>query len=85
MTPTETWITAIYEKDGERKAKRFPLNVPLDLATGQYERLSDLAIRESIKDLQAEQQRRKDVAKKINDNRERTGGWDPFAAAVRAA
>jgi hypothetical protein len=54
----ETYIVAIYYEGGQRKARRFPLNIPLDLATGHLERLSDLQVREARRDLNHEYLRR---------------------------
>jgi hypothetical protein len=56
---TESWIVEKGVRKGKPYAKRHHLHVPIDLATGHLERLSDLAVREAIKDLQAEQERRR--------------------------
>lgn len=84
-TPIETYVVAIGEKDGKRWAKRYPLNVPLDLARGRYEELSDLVVRETINDLIAEQLRREERDQRRAEIAERTGGWNPFAAIRGAA
>lgn len=54
----EAYVVVIGRVKGKRYAKRQSLNVPLDLALGQYERLSDLQLREARKDLNAEHLRR---------------------------
>jgi hypothetical protein len=54
----ETFVTRIGRRDGKRTAERKPLNVPWYLALGRYEQLSDLAVRDAITDLRAEQARR---------------------------
>lgn len=49
-------------EEGKRKGKRYErwheVHCPPELVTGHYERMSALAIREVIKDLQAEEARR---------------------------
>lgn len=54
----ETWITAVFYRKGKRVAKRHCLNVPLDAATGNFERLSDRALNDLLTDLQHEKLRR---------------------------
>lgn len=79
----ETWIVVKGQRDGKRYAERKPLNVPLDLATGMYERLSNLQIREFLNDLLAEQMRREEKAAQQEAVAEACGGYDPFNALVR--
>lgn len=54
----ETWVVERGVKLGEHYVRRHPLHVPLNLARGLYERLSDLQLREVTNDLLAERQRR---------------------------
>ncbi|MGZ6854412.1 MAG: hypothetical protein ACXVGC_10185 [Mycobacteriaceae bacterium] len=54
----ETWITSVFYRKGKRVAKRHVLNVPLDAATGNFDRLSDRALNDLITDLQTEKLRR---------------------------
>lgn len=79
-TPTEAYIVALGEKNGKRWAERLPLHVPVDLARGWYEGLSELQIREAINDLLAEQMRREERDQHRAEIAERTGGWNPFDA-----
>lgn len=53
-----TYAVKLGRRDGKKHAERRALNVPWNLATGEYEKLSTLALREAITDLRAEQQRR---------------------------
>lgn len=82
---TESYIVTIGSAGGQRTAERRPLHVPVELATGQLERLSDLAIREAIKDLTAEEARRQEQAARRADIQTKTGGWSPFDAIRGAA
>lgn len=54
----ETWIVEKGVRGGKPYARRHPLQVPLLLATGRYEKLSDLQLREARNDLDAEHRRR---------------------------
>lgn len=81
---TEAYIVVITENAGRRAVERKALQVPVDLATGQYEDLSDLAVREFIKDLSAEQSRRAAVKASRQAIAVRTGGWSPFDAVKGA-
>jgi hypothetical protein len=54
----EACLLITQEVDGVRRARRQDLAVPLNVATGRYELLSDLALRELTKDLMHEQMRR---------------------------
>ena len=54
----EVWITTVFFRKGKRVARRHVLNVPLDAATGNFERLSDRALNDLITDLQHEKLRR---------------------------
>lgn len=51
----EVWVTRKGRRHGKPYAERRRLQVPFALATGRYEQLSDLALREAINDLTAEQ------------------------------
>lgn len=75
---SEVWITAKGVRKGKAWARRFEMRVPLHLATGQLEKLSDLQVREAIRDLQAEQERRGLAAQ-----RDEVGGWNPYDALRR--
>lgn len=77
---TEAYIVVIAEQGGTRTVDRHALNVPVELARGQYEDLSDLAVREFIKDMTAERDRRKAVTENRRAIAQRTGGWSPFDA-----
>lgn len=72
----EAYIVVIGTTDGRRDARRLPLNVPLAWATGNYERLSDRAINDMVKDLQHEQHRRAGTLAQL-------GGWDPNKTQFR--
>jgi hypothetical protein len=54
----EVWITSVVFRKGKRVAKRMALNVPLDMATGNYQALSDRALNDIITDLTHEKLRR---------------------------
>jgi hypothetical protein len=59
MAPTrEGWITVVGHRRGKRHVERHPLNVPLELARGHLEKLSELALRELAQDIAHEQSRR---------------------------
>jgi hypothetical protein len=79
----ETYIVEIGSAQGRRYSKRLPLNAPLHVATEEYERLSDLALRDTIHDLQAEQQRRQALAVRRHEVAEACGDYDPFASQHR--
>jgi hypothetical protein len=53
----ETWCGEKGTRNGKPYARRYPLAVPLAAARGQYEKLSNLQLRELINDLLAEQRR----------------------------
>lgn len=82
---TEQYIVTIATRHGKRDAKRLPLNVPLDLATGKLERLSDLAIRETLKDLAAEQNRRSEGAAVASPEtvEPQPAKYDPMQSQIR--
>lgn len=48
------------ERKGKRVAQRYSLGVPFEAARGRYEKLSDRALNDLIKDLMHEQMRRSD-------------------------
>jgi hypothetical protein len=54
----EAFVVTIAERAGKRVADRLPLGVPVALATGRLEQLSDCRLREALKDLSAEAARR---------------------------
>ncbi len=56
----ETWLVERGRRNGAPYARRHALQVPLALACGLYERLSDLQLREAINDLTAERRRREE-------------------------
>lgn len=56
----ETWLVEKGRRNGETYTRRHALHVPLALARGLYERLSDLQLREAINDLTAERRRREE-------------------------
>jgi hypothetical protein len=72
----EAYIVVTGTQNGKRTARRYPLNVPLPWARGQYERLSDRAINDMVKDLQHEQHRRAGTLAAL-------GGWDPDKTQIR--
>ena len=78
----EVYIVAIGRRDGQRYADRLPLNVPLDLALGRLEELSDLQVREALNDLAAEQERRATASARHAEIAAACGGYDPFASQV---
>lgn len=54
----ETFIVVLSSRGGKRVGKRHNLHVPLNLAIGEYGRLSNRALNDAIKDLRHEQMRR---------------------------
>jgi hypothetical protein len=82
----ETYVVRIGQRSGERYAQRRPLNVPWHLATGNYEKLSALQIREALVDLRAEQQRRcvKDTSALVITMQDADRIADDLAALVSA-
>jgi hypothetical protein len=72
-----THIIVNGRNQGRPYSTRRPLNVPLDLATGNIESLSDLQLRDTISDLQAEQQRRSTAATRRAAVQAKCGGYDP--------
>lgn len=79
----ETYIVVIGQRLGQRYAERKPLNVPLDLALGRHEDLSDLQLREAIQDLTVERKRREAQARHEAEVAKKCGGYDPFASQFR--
>jgi ACT domain-containing protein len=79
----ETYIVEIGHKQGRRYSKRHPLHIPLDVATENYEALSDLEIRNVINDLTAEQLRRTAKAVREADVAAACNGYDPAASQHR--
>jgi hypothetical protein len=78
----EVFVTRIGRRDGKKYAERRELQIPWFLATGLYEKLSDLQIREFLNDLLAEQMRREEAEAKAQAVAERCGGYDPFASQI---
>lgn len=70
----EVYIVEIGMRKGKRYADRHPLNLRLDHAVGNLEKLSNLQLREAIRDLQVEEQRRDIPTAKA---------YDPFASQIR--
>lgn len=58
MSDFEAYVVLIGRRKGKRYAERKPLNVPTAAATGNFEDLSDRALRDLITDLTNEQTRR---------------------------
>lgn len=58
MKYDERYIVLIGVTNGRRVARRHPLVVPTGIATGNYEELSDRALRDHMKDLIHEHERR---------------------------
>ncbi len=56
----ESCIVVVYEVNGVRRAKRHELAIPLEAARGHYDKLSDRALNDLIKDLTHEQMRRQE-------------------------
>lgn len=54
----DAWVTVVEPVKGRRVSRTLPLNVPVDLATGRLENLSDLQLREARRDLNHEYLRR---------------------------
>jgi hypothetical protein len=54
----EHFVVTLGERRGKRYAKRSPLNVPLAVATGNLERASNRALRDTVTDLSVELTRR---------------------------
>jgi hypothetical protein len=54
----EAYIVVLAIREGRRKAFRYQLEVPLAFARGHYQKLSDRALNDIIKDLRHEQCRR---------------------------
>ena len=65
----EAYVVEVGYRSGKRYANRLILHVPLDVATGRLERVSDLQLRELERDLKAERKRRLGLA-----------GWNPSNA-----
>jgi hypothetical protein len=79
----EAYITVIGQRHGARYVERRYLNVPLDVATGNIERISELALRELTNDCIAEDERRRELAEKRASAKTATGTYDPFASQIR--
>lgn len=54
----ETFATRLGRRSGKRYAERRLMHVPFEAAIGEYEKLSDLQLRELIHDLMHEHDRR---------------------------
>lgn len=80
----EVYVVVIGRREGKRYAERKPLNVPVALATGRYEELSDLQLREFTNDAIAERERRDTAEQQRADNQAALGDWDPWAALRRS-
>jgi hypothetical protein len=78
----EAWIVVKGSRHGKRYAERKVLNVPVELALGLYEKLSDLQVREALNDLIAEDERRRELEEKRRRAKELTAGYDPFASQI---
>ncbi len=79
----EAYIVVIRRVLGVRTAERKHLQVPVDVATGNYERLSDLALREFVNDGIAEQMRREGLADTEAYIAIKCRGYDPDASQIR--
>lgn len=79
----EAYIVVIGTRDFQRYADRHVLHVPVDLARGRLEDLSDLQVREALRDLLHEFGRRMtgDDCPVIPELRE----WTPELANIREA
>lgn len=55
------YVIAVYDGDG-KLVKKHPLNVPVPLARGQYEKLTDEQLLDHKNDLNAEVRRRLEAA-----------------------
>lgn len=73
----ETFVVRIGRRRGEPYGDRRPLNVPWALATGNYEDLSALQLREALNDLNEEASRRSPPSPRT------TPTYDPFKSQVR--
>ncbi len=71
----ETFVTRIGRRHGKRYAERRRLQVPWELAHGNYEALSDLQLREALNDMKSEFARRQRAVIAA-----RTKGWNPSDA-----
>lgn len=58
MSDHEAYVVVIGRRKGKRYAERRPLNVPTAAATGNFEALSNRALKDLITDLTNEQLRR---------------------------
>ena len=81
----EAYLVVIRHQHGKRVAERKYLNVPLDLATGNYERLSELQLRELTNDCIAEDERRREKTDRRAAAKQATGTYDPLASQIRRA
>jgi len=74
----ETYVVAIDTHKGSRRAARKPLKVPLAIATGDYEDLSNRALRDHIKDCVHEWMRRQ-----TQTDCPEAPSWDPELTQIR--
>jgi hypothetical protein len=75
----ESYVVVIGLAEGRKTAERHPIphtQLALALVRQQYERLSDRAINDVIKDLQHEKHRRAGTLAQL-------GGWDPNKTQFR--
>lgn len=56
--PENTFVVSVVMRKGEQVMQTLPVNVPKHVATGNYERLSDRALKDTIVDLASELERR---------------------------
>lgn len=73
----ETFAVRVGRRHGKRYAERRALQVPWELARGNYGKLSDLQLREAINDLAAEAARRNLPAAPKRST------YDPLASQIR--
>jgi hypothetical protein len=78
-------IVVIGRRDGRRHMKRHVLRVPLALAQGHYEDLSDLQLQAFIDELTAEHARRRDAVTHQAGLTAKCADYDPFASQIRRA
>jgi hypothetical protein len=78
-------IVVIGRRDGRRHIQRHVLAVPLALAQGHYEDLTDLQLQAFIDELTAEHARRRDAVTRQADLTAKCVGYDPRASQIRRA
>ncbi len=78
----EAYLVVIRHVHGERKVERKVLNVPLDVATNNLERLSALQLRELTNDCIAEDERRGATIERRAEIENQTGSYDPLASQI---